>query len=99
MEGTPVIKELNKLRIIPLIGLAPVVAILGSGVSVVLGALYSWLAGFVLFASIICIARWMNKVDIKFVELWFLSLSTGTLSTYHYDPALLEDASEFPEAY
>ncbi len=92
MEGKKIVREMNRTRLIPIVGLPPVVTVLSLGVAVMTGVLYSWLAGITLFAAVIVAGRWINKTEVKFIELFFLSLTTGT----EYDPALLEDMNDFP---
>jgi type IV secretory pathway TrbD component len=94
MEAKRVVKEMNKPQLLPIVGLAPVVAILTLGVAIALGALYSWLAGIAVFFAVISVGRWIERTDPKFIELFFLSLSTGS----DYDPALMEDLHEYPKA-
>jgi type IV secretory pathway TrbD component len=84
---------MNRPGLIPIIGLAPMVAVLSVGVSLVLGLLWSWLIALALFPSAIYAGRRMNKVDPKFIHLFFLSLSLGT----EYDPTLMEHLRDFPE--
>jgi len=93
MEGKRVIKEMNKPQLLPIVGLPPMVAILTLGVAIALGGLYSWLAGITVFFAVIFVGRWINRTDLQFIELFFLSLSTGS----DYDPALMEDLHEYPK--
>ncbi len=92
MEGKKIVREMNRTQLIPIVALPPVVTVLSLGVAVTIGVLYSWLAGITVFAAVILAGRWINKTDAKFIELFFLSLTTGT----EYDPALMEDMNEFP---
>ncbi len=94
MDSKQVIKEMNKLRLIPIVALSTVVAALSIGVALMLGVLYSWLAGIAVFVAAILAGRRINHTDPKLVELFFLSLKAGT----DYDPALLEDIHDFPQA-
>ena len=92
MEGKKIVREMNRTQLIPIVGLPPTAAVLSLGVAVMTGVLYSWLAGIAVFTAVLFAGRWINKTDVKFIELFFLSLTTGT----EYDPALMEDMSDFP---
>ncbi len=93
MKRNTVIKEMNGSSVIRQVGLPVIGILLGGGLSLVLGALYSALAGIVLFLLVIFAGRWIYRNDSKLVELFFLSLQLGI----DYDPALMEDLRDFPD--
>lgn len=95
MEGKKVVKEMNKPQVMPVVGLPMIAAVLALGVAMVLGLLYSWLAAIAVFLAAIFAGRWIHEHEPKFIELLFLSMRLGT----EYDPALLEDSREFPDAH
>ncbi len=92
MEPKKVVKEMGKQQLIPVVGLPPLVTILSLGIAIMLALLYSWIASLVLFTTVVFCGRWVFNTDPKFIDLLFLSLTTGT----EYDPALQEDMDDYP---
>jgi hypothetical protein len=92
MEERKIVREMDRLQIVPVICLPPVVAILALGLSIVVAVLCWWPVGILLFSAVIFTGRWIYSVDPKLIPLLFLSIKSWTC----YDPALLEDAHEFP---
>ncbi len=88
MEGKKIVKEINKPRWIPRLGLSFLEPLLTFGAAFLVGFFYSVSAGIMIFFGVLALLRRMHSLDPKFISLLFLPLAK------HYDPALWEDASD-----
>ncbi|MFL6354099.1 MAG: VirB3 family type IV secretion system protein [Bryobacteraceae bacterium] len=80
-------KEINKPRWIPRLGLSFLEPIIMFGVSFLVGFFYSFIAAILVFLGVLFLIRLAHKADPKFFSLLLLPLGK------HYDPALWEDIS------
>jgi hypothetical protein len=88
MEGKRIVREINKPRWIPRLGLTFLQPVVTFGVAFLVGFFVSAIAGTLLFFGVLVLLRWINTLDPQFLSLWFLPLGK------HYDPALWEDMHE-----
>jgi hypothetical protein len=101
MEAKPIVREMNRLPVIPSAGLSIwqilAAAGLALGTELVIWVLVGFLTGLLptllVFLGTCWASRWMNRHEPKFLDLLFLTPKSGD----ELDPALREDADGFPE--